>query len=140
MLFTIRGIIPKTIRGIPPTDAVDDFTRKLCKYSQLISDIKKTSVANSTPSLLSKAVKNELAQCKAKDRNDEDKSPQLLHRYKIQGQVMNAAHKSKMNDYNNNDKLAYGWRDLLASEEWNNYIDDPTNDVTRAAFLDKMAG
>jgi hypothetical protein len=39
-----------------------------------------------------------------KDQNDVDKSPQLLHQFKIQGQVMKAAHKSKMNDCNNDDK------------------------------------
>ncbi len=53
---------------------------------------------------------------------------------------MKAAHKSRLNDCNNEDKKAYGQCDLLDSEEWNNYIDDPTNDVTRAASLDKMTG
>ncbi len=45
-----------------------------------------------------------------------------------------------MNDSNNDVKIAYGWCDLLDSEERNNYIDNPINDVTRAAFLDKMTG
>jgi hypothetical protein len=43
-----------------------------------------------------------------------------------------------MNDSNNDDKLTHGWCELLDSEEWNSYVDDQTNDVTRAAFLEKM--
>ncbi len=39
--FPIKCIIPHKFKGVPPQGFVDEFTRQLCKYSQLISDIKR---------------------------------------------------------------------------------------------------
>ncbi len=72
--FPIKCIIPLKVEGVPPQGSVSEFTRRLCRYSELISDMKKTSAANSTFSLLSKALKNELSLCNREDRNKEDKS------------------------------------------------------------------
>jgi hypothetical protein len=57
--FPVKCIIPHKVEGVPPhgSVAVDRFTRRICKYSQLISDIKKTSAANSSFSFLSKSLK-----------------------------------------------------------------------------------
>ncbi len=38
--FPIKCIIPNKIEGVPPQGSVDEFTRRLSKYSELISDIK----------------------------------------------------------------------------------------------------
>ena len=62
--FPVKCIIPHKVEGVQPQGSVDEFTRQICKYSQLISDIKKTSAANSSFSLLSKALKNKLNLCK----------------------------------------------------------------------------
>jgi hypothetical protein len=85
--FPIKCIIPHKVEGVPPQGSVGKFTRQLCKYSELISDIKKTSAANSSFSLLSKALKNELNLCNREDCNIEDKSIIVEHRYTFQSQI-----------------------------------------------------
>ncbi len=90
--FPIKCIIPNKIEGVPLQGSVDKFTRQLCKYSELISDIKKTSATNSTFSLLSNALKNELSLCNREDRDKEVKSLIVEHRYTIQAQVKPQAH------------------------------------------------
>ena len=135
--FPIKCIIPNKIEGVPPQGSVDNFTRLLCKYSELISDIKKTSASNSTFSLLSKALKNELSLC---NREDRDKEIRLIvgHRYTTQAQYKPKVHEANMREHENNDKAAYGWCDLLDKEEWHEFIRDPLNDTKRAHFLDRM--
>ncbi len=39
--FPTKCIIPNKIEGVPLQGSVDEFTRRLCKYSELISDIKR---------------------------------------------------------------------------------------------------
>ena len=135
--FPIKCIIPNKIEGVPLQGSVDEFTRRLCKYSELISDIKKTSASNSTFSLLSKALKNELSLC---NREDRDKEIRLIvgHRYTPQAQYKPKMHEANMREHGNNDKAAYGWCDLLDKEEWHEFIRDPLNDTKRAHFLDRM--
>ena len=96
--FPIKCIIPNKIEGVPPQGSVDNFTRLLCKYSELISDIKKTSASNSTFSLLSKALKNELSLC---NREDCDKEVKLIvgHRYTTQSQVRPKLHEANMREH-----------------------------------------
>jgi hypothetical protein len=136
--FPIKCIILNKIEGVPPQASVDEFTRRLCKYSELISDIKKMSAANSTFSLLRKALKNELSLCNREDRNKEDKSLIVEHRYTIQSQVKPRAHELNMCANGYNDKDVYGWCDLLETDEWHGFSRDPLNDNKRAHFLDRM--
>jgi hypothetical protein len=126
--FPIKCIIPLKVEGLPPQGSVGEFTRRLCKYSELISDIQKTSAANSTFSLLSKALKNELSLCNREDRNKEDKSIIVEHRYTIQSQVRGKIHEANMRANGYNDKESYGWCDLLDTDEWHAFIRDPLDD------------
>lgn len=136
--FPIKCIIPHKVEGVPPQGSVGEFTRRLCKYSELISDMKKTSAANSSFSLLSKALKNELHLCNREDRKKEDKSIIVEHRYTIQSQIKGKTHGEKMKTHQNDDKELYGWCDLLDTEEWHIFSKDPLDDNKRARFLDKM--
>jgi hypothetical protein len=136
--FPIKCIIPHKVEGVPPQGSVGEFTRRLCKYSELISDMKKTSAANSSFSLLSKALKNELNLCNREDRNKEDKSIIVEHRYTIQTQIKGKTHAEKMKTHQNDDKELYGWCDLLDTDEWHMFIKDPLDDDKRARFLDRM--
>jgi hypothetical protein len=52
--FNIKAIIPKKVEGPLSINAVNNFTKKITKYSELISNSKKTSAENSILSLLSK--------------------------------------------------------------------------------------
>ncbi len=59
--FGIKFIVPKQCVNAPTVNDVFEFTQKISKYSELISDTKKTSADNITSSLLSKALMNELS-------------------------------------------------------------------------------
>ena len=65
--FEIKCIVPKQHVTTPTGNKVLEFTQKILKYSELISDTKKTSADNSTSSLLSKALMNELSLCRKRD-------------------------------------------------------------------------
>ncbi len=66
--FHAKGMVPKpVIKGNEFT--VPDFIEKIIKYSELISDNKKTSADNSISSLLSKVFRKSLQGSKPKDRN-----------------------------------------------------------------------
>ena len=106
--FPIKCIIPHKVEGLPAQGSVGKFTNRLCKYSELISDMKKTSAANSSFSLLSKALKNELHLCNREDRKKEDKSIIVEHRYTIQTQIKGKTHGEKMKTHQNDDKELYG--------------------------------
>ncbi len=123
--FPIKCIILLKVEGVPPQGSVGKFTRQLCKYSELISDIKKTSAANSTFLLLGKALKNELSLCNREDCNKEDKSIIVEHRYTIQSGYKGKLHEAKMRAHNNDDKEIYGWCDLLDTNEWHMFSKDP---------------
>ena len=113
---------------MPPQGSVGKFTRQLCKYSELISDIKKTPAANSSFSLLSKAIKNELNLFNREDRNKEDKSIIVEHRYTIQSQIKGKTHAEKMKTHQNDNKELYGWCDLLDMDGWHMFSKDPLDD------------
>ena len=136
--FPIKCIIPLKVEGVPPQGSVSEFTRRLCRYSELISDMKKTSAANTTFSLLSRALNNELNLCNREDSNREDKSIIAEHRYTIQTQIKGKTHGEKMKSHKNDDKEVYGWCDLLDTDEWHIFSKDPLDDNKRARFLDKM--
>jgi hypothetical protein len=52
-------------------------------------------------------------------------------------QIKKPVHKAKMEKYQNDDHKAYGWRSLLATDEWNTYIKDQLNEK-RLPFISKM--
>ncbi len=54
--FNLKGIIPNKVDGAIKVNAAADFTKKITKYSELISNSKKMSAANSISSLLSKTL------------------------------------------------------------------------------------
>ena len=43
-----------------------------------------------------------------------------------------------MESADDNELKAYGWCNLLCTEEWNGYIRNPLNDIARIAFIAKM--
>ena len=87
--FHAKGMVPKpVIKGNEFT--VPDFIEKIIKYSELISDNKKTSADNSITSLLSKVFRKSLQPSKPKGCNhrpvhasnmDYATLPNLLHIY-----------------------------------------------------------
>jgi hypothetical protein len=54
--FNLRVIIPKKVEGAISINAVAEFTNKITKYSELISNSKQISEENSILSLLSKTL------------------------------------------------------------------------------------
>jgi hypothetical protein len=66
--FHAKGMVPKPVtRGNEST--IPDFIEKIIKYSELISDNKKTSADNSISSLLSKVFRKSLQRSKPKNCN-----------------------------------------------------------------------
>jgi hypothetical protein len=66
--FHAKGMVPKPVtKGNKVT--LPDFIEKIIKYSELISDNKKTSADNSISSLLSKVFRKSLQCSKPKDCN-----------------------------------------------------------------------
>jgi len=90
--------------------------------------MKKTSASNSSISLLSKALKNELNLCNREDHNKEDKSIIVEHRYTIQSQIKGKTHTEKLKTHQHDDKELYGWCDLLDTDKWHMFSKDPLDD------------
>ena len=93
--FNIKAIIPKPVTGLITKTSVEDFTKKITKYSELISISKKTSAENSISSLLSKTLLNDQQMSNPETRNQIMSRPNLFHTYKIQGQVKKDVHARK---------------------------------------------
>lgn len=163
--FRVRGLIPKKISEEVQEnevqqlrDKAQQFTDKIVKYSQIISEGKKTSADNSLPTLLMKAFKKSLSNSTPNQRNYKPtkincESPGVAvkpaspnieanwnveHKYTILKDVKVANHRTKMENANNNELTAYGWCNLLITDEWLAYIRNPFNDISRAAFIAKM--
>ena len=95
--FNLKAIIPKKVVGVNiSSNAVAKFTRKITKYSEIISNSKKTSAVNSTSSLLSKTLQNDQQMKTPEDHNTTTIRPVLYHTYKIQGQIKKDVHKKNM--------------------------------------------
>jgi hypothetical protein len=160
--FITKGMVPKPVTKGNEL-AVPDFIEKIIKYSELISDNKKTSAGNSISSLLSKVFRKSLQCSNPKDCNhrpghasDKDYPtlgaaivPKRLdslakvnwncyHKFQTIVQIKNPVHKAKMEKYQNDDHKAYGGYDLLATDKWNTYIKDPLDEIKRSAFILKM--
>ncbi len=67
--FNLKGIIPNKADGAIKVNAAADFTKKLTMYSELISNSKKTSAANSISSLLSKTLDQAQQMSTLEERN-----------------------------------------------------------------------
>jgi hypothetical protein len=67
--FNLKGIITNKVNGTMNINAVEEFTKKITKYSELISNSKKTSAANSISSLLSKTLDHEQKMSTSEERN-----------------------------------------------------------------------
>jgi hypothetical protein len=135
--FNIKAIIPKSVKGALSNNSVEDFTKKITKYSELISISKKTSAENSILSLLSKTLLNDQQMSNPEKHNQTTSRPDLFHTYKIQGQEKKDLHmKKKEND--NDDYEVYKYCELLNNEKWDKFIGDPLNDKAKRDFLDFM--
>ncbi len=122
----------------PTRNDVLDFTRKISKYSELISDTKKTSADNSTSSLLSKALMNELSLCRRRDGVSDNPTLRVEHYYTFQVTMTRGKREKNMKASNNDNQWIYNWSHLLKTPEWNAYVENPLDDVTRVKFLDRI--
>lgn len=170
--FRVRGLIPKQLGNEVQESKVQllkekaqKFTEKIVKYSQIISEGKKTSADNSLPTLLMKAFKKSLQNSTPKQRNYQPSeincespgaamkpaSPSLADKllnnktnwnvepkYTILKDITPANHKNKMDQAGDDEQKAYGWCSLLNTQEWEEYIKNPLNDRSRADFIAKM--
>jgi hypothetical protein len=136
--FNIKAIIPKKVEGPLSINAVKNFTKKITKYSELISNSKKTSAENSILSLLSKTLHNDQQMSTPNERNLMTSRPNLFHTFKIQGQVKKDIHAKNMKQYDDDDYEAYKYCELLKTNKWDKFISDPLNDKAKWDFLDVM--
>jgi hypothetical protein len=99
--FGIKCIIPKQCVNAPTVNDVFEFTQKISKYCELISDTKKTSADNSTSSLLSKALMNELSLCRRRYGVSDNHTLRVEHYYTFQVTTMRGKHEKNMKASNN---------------------------------------
>jgi hypothetical protein len=137
--FHAKGMVPKPVtKGNEST--VPEFIEEIIKYSELISDNKKTSADNSISSLLSKVFSKSLQCSKPEDRNHKPDhasnevyatigaviGPKRLesrarvnwncnHKFQTIVQIKKQVQKANMEKYQNIDYKAYGWCSLLAT-------------------------
>jgi hypothetical protein len=160
--FIAKGMVPKPVTKSNEL-AVPDFIEKIIKYSELISDNKKTSADISIFSLLSKDFMKSLQCSNPKDHNHRPGhasnkdyptlgaaiGPKRLdslarvnwncyHEFQTIVQIKKPVHNANMEKYQNDDHKAYGWCDLLATDKWNTYIKGPLNEIKTSAFTLKM--
>jgi hypothetical protein len=110
--FNIKATIPKKVEGAISIHAVENFTKKITKYSELISNSKKTSAENSILSLLSKTLHHGQQLSTPDERNLTATRPNLFHSYKIQVQVKKELHAKHMKQYDD-DYDVYKYFELL---------------------------
>jgi hypothetical protein len=161
--FNVKGMVPKPVTKGNESE-VHEFIEKLIKYSELISNNKKTSADNSISSLLGIVFRKSLQRSKPEDCNHKPGHPSN-NNYATVGAVIspNCLERSARVDWNcdytfkrllcklrsqctkpswkkiqNDDYKAYGWCGLLATDEWDTYIKDPLNENARPAFIAKM--
>jgi hypothetical protein len=136
--FRIKCIVPKQRETTPTGNEALEFTRKIIKYSELISDSKKTSADNSASSLLSKAMMNELSLCRRRDGVSENHALMFESCFTFQVTTTRPKHERFMRASNNDDQQIYRWSHLLNTPEWNSYVENPLDEVTRVKFLDRI--
>ncbi len=160
--FNVKVMVPK-----PDTKGneskVHEFIEKIIKYSELISNNKKTSADNSISSLLSKVCRKSLQWSKPEDRNHAPGHPNnnnyatvgavigpnslersarvnwyCDHTFQTIVQIKKPVHKAVMEKFQNDDYKAYGRCGILATDEWDTCIKDPLNENARSTFIAKM--
>jgi hypothetical protein len=135
--FNLRAIILKKVEGTISINAVAEFTNKSTKYSEIISNSKRTSAENSTSSLLSKALHHDQQMSTLDKCNMTTIRPNLFHTYKVLVQVKREVHMKNMKE-NNGDFVIYTYCELLHTTNWDEFIKNLLNDKTKWDFLDKM--
>jgi hypothetical protein len=88
----------------PTGNEVLEFTQKISKYSELISDTKKTSADNITSSLLSKALMNESSLCRRRDGVSDNNTLRVENYYIFQVTMTRGKHEKNMKASNNDDQ------------------------------------
>jgi hypothetical protein len=136
--FNLKGIVPNKVDGAIKVNAAADFTKKLTKYSELISNSKKTSAANSISSFLSKTLDQAQQMSTSEECNSNTHRPNLFHNYTIQVQVKKEVHEKNVMEGKQNDFDVYKFCDLLHTKEWEEYCKNPLSDKFKIDFLDKM--
>ncbi len=122
----------------PTGNEVLEFTQKISKYSELISDTKKSSADNSASSLLSKALMNELSLCRRRDGVSDNHILMFERSITFQITTTKAKHEKNTKASINDDQRIYPWSHLLKTPEWNAYIENQLDEVTRVKFLDRI--
>jgi hypothetical protein len=131
--FNIKAIIPKKVEGAISINAVENFTKKITKYSELISNSKKMSAENSILSILSKTLHHDQQLSTPDERNLTTTRPNLFHSYKIQVQVKKELHAKNMKQYDY-DYEVYKYCELLNTRKWDNFINNLLNDKAKRDF------
>jgi hypothetical protein len=160
--FNVKGMVPKPVtKG--NESKVHEFIEKIIKYSELISNNKKTSADNSISSLLSKVFRKSPQHSKPEDCNHKPGHPSndnyatvgavigpnslersarvnwsWDHIFQTIVQIKKPVHKAIMEKFQNDDYKAYGWCGLLATDKWDTYIKESLNENARSAFIAKM--
>ncbi len=160
--FNVKGMVPKPVTK-ENESKVHECIEKIIKYSELISNNKKTSADNSISSLLGKVFRKLLQRSKPEDCNYKPGHPSnnnyamvgavmgpnslersakvnwnCNHTFQTIVQINKQVHKAVMEKFQNDDYKAYGWCGLIATDEWDSYIKDPLNENTRSALIAKM--
>ena len=132
--FRIKCVVPKQRETTPTRNEVLDFSRKIIKYSELMSDSKKTSADTSASSLLSKAMMNELNLCRKRDGVSENHALVMKSCFTYQVTMMRVKHERLMRATNNDDQWIYRWSHLINTPEWNDYVENPLDELARVKF------
>jgi hypothetical protein len=135
--FNLRVIIPKKVEGAISINAVAKFTNEITKYSELISNSKKTSAENRTSSLLSKTLHHDQQMSTLDKHNMTTIRPNLFHTYKFQVQVKREVHMKNIKE-NNDNFVVYTYCEPLHTTKWDEFIKNPLNDKAKRDFLDEM--
>jgi hypothetical protein len=134
----LKRIIPNKVEGTMSVNAVAEFTKKITKYSELISNSKKTSVANSISSLLSKTLQHDQQMSTLEECNITTNRPNLFHKYEVQVQVKRELHQKNMKKDIKDNFDNYNYCKLLHTKRWEEFIKNLLNDKTKKEFSDKM--
>jgi hypothetical protein len=137
--FNLKGIIPSKVEGTISVNAVAELTKKITKYySELISNSKKTSAANSISSLLSKTLHHDQQMSTLEERNCTTNRLNLFHKYKVQVQVKRELHTKNMKKDIKDNFDIYNYCKLLHTKRWEEFIKNLLNDKAKREFLDEM--
>jgi hypothetical protein len=120
-LFNLRAIIPKKVEGAISINVVAEFTNEITKYSELISNSKKTSAENSILSHLKKTLHHDQQMSTLDEHNMTAIRPNLFNAYTVQVQVKKEVHMKNMKE-NNDNFVVYTYCELLHTTKWDEFI------------------